>query len=232
VAAQLGCAPLVDGGATAKAIGERIATTSHRVIHLACHARARCLALTPAVSEASKTMYKAAADAQETALEVEREKGAEAEETAEARKEAEAIREAAASAIAEVEAAQALGPLGDGLLLMDMLTDRPLRGMPTVMLSGSHAADGQTSHDSTLGLPRTLLLAGARSVVSSSLELADEPARVFAAAFYAALLEAPSRTQAEALQKAMLATRTADDGKWAHPAYWSGFTVVGAAKGL
>jgi CHAT domain-containing protein len=30
----------------------------------------------------------------------------------------------------------------------------------------------------------------------------------------------------------MLATRQADGGKWAHPAFWAGFALIGAAKGL
>ena len=232
VAAALGCEELSGPKATAKAVGLQLTEGTHRVVHLACHARPRCLALTPLVSDSARTMAQAARDAMDAALEMAATKGDDSAEAAAAAAEAKEIGEAAASATAEVEAAAALGPIGDGLIIMDALSDWPLKGSPTVMLTGSHGGTGHVSHDSTLALPRTLLCSGARAVVASTHEVADEPAALLSAAFYAALLEQPTLSQAAALQKAMLATRQADGGKWAHPAFWSGFALIGAAKGL
>ena len=59
------------------------------------------------------------------------------------------------------------------------------------------------------------------------------PATTLFAAFYEALTKpGPPISQAEALRQAMLVTRQADGGKWAHPAFWAGFGLIGAAKGL
>jgi len=240
VATLLGMAPdtaLTGEEATGYAVGLALGGR-RRLVHIASHARPRVLALTPMVGEASKTMANAALEAQQVAREmmmaVERgELSADSEEVKGQLEEAEQIMAEAAPATALVERAQQLGPLGDGLIVVDALADRPLKGFPTVVLAGSHSGYGSISHDGALGLPRALLCAGARAVVGAMHEVADAPATTLFAAFYEALTKpGPPISQAEALRQAMLATRQADGGKWAHPAFWAGFALIGAAKGL
>ena len=73
----------------------------------------------------------------------------------------------------------------------------------------------------------------ARTCDIIQLFVADAPATTLFAAFYEALTKpGPPISQAEALRQAMLVTRQADGGKWAHPAFWAGFGLIGAAKGL
>ena len=63
-----------------------------------------------------------------------------------------------------MEAEAELGPIGTGLLTLETLQEFTLRAYPTVVLSGSHGGAGQLSSDSVLGVRRTMLAAGARSV--------------------------------------------------------------------
>ena len=130
--------------------------------------------------------------------------------------------------MAEVEAASGMGPIADGLLMMDSMIELPLRGHPSVMLSGSHGGAGYLSHDALLGLPRTLVACGARSVIASMWEVADEPAAALSEAFYARLVSSPKMAHAEALRHAILTTRA----KWPHAAYWAGYTLLGVPTGL
>ena len=108
-----------------------------------------------------------------------------------------------------------------------------LRGYPAVVLSGSHAAVGHASHDFAIGLRRTLLAAGARSVLAAAWDVADEPAALLASAFYRAMARAgadadgPRVSQAAALRAAVQAVRKADGGRWDHPAFWAGYSVIG-----
>jgi len=75
-------------------------------------------------------------------------------------------------------------------------------------------------------------MCGARSVISSVWDVDDGAAAHLARAFYELLADEPDISQAEALRAAIISTRVAEDGKWDHPAYWAGFSVIGAARGL
>lgn len=78
-------------------------------------------------------------------------------------------------------------PVDEGLLFMDTVSETYLRSHPTVVLSGSHAASGDLSHDAVLGMPRAFLAAGARSVLASMWDAVDEPASALVAKFYSVL---------------------------------------------
>ena len=131
-------------------------------------------------------------------------------------------------AVLELErlASDRLGPIANGLLSSDDLASLSLRGYPAAVLTGSHAAGGSTSQDGLIGLRRALLAVGARSVVGCGWDTADEPAAIFAAAFHKCARGGGS--QADAVRAGAHAVREADGGKWAHPAFWAGWSVMGA----
>ena len=133
---------------------------------------------------------------------------------------------------AEAEAEAALGPTASGLLTLEALAELPLLSYPTIVITGSHGAAGQLSQDGVLGIRRSFLAAGARSVLAAAWDTADEPTHILMKAFYAALTVESPPSQAQALRVAMRALRAADGGKWDHPAYWASWSVVGAARGI
>jgi len=123
-------------------------------------------------------------------------------------------------------------PKEDAMLLNDQLHLLWLEAHPTVVLSGSRCAYGEVSDDWVLGLPRTFLISGARSVVSSLWDAHDEATCALMTAFYAALRDTPELPQAEALRVAMQRVRDEEGGRWRHPLFWAGFTLTGVAKGI
>lgn len=129
------------------------------------------------------------------------------------------------------EPAEAEGK-GEGLLVNDDLHLTWLPAHPTVVLSGNSCAYGDLSDDWVLGLPRTFLISGARSVVSALWEADDEASASLMTAWYSVLRESPETTQAEALRAAMKTVREEEGGKWRHPYFWAGYTLMGAAAGI
>lgn len=75
-----------------------------------------------------------------------------------------------------------------------------------VVLNGCHSAQGETLPASGLmGLTRAWIGAGARSVLATRWDIADEAGRILTIAFYRALRAHPERGPALALQQAQLA---------------------------
>ena len=103
----------------------------------------------------------------------------------------------ASTAIAEEGAEQDTAPLDEGLLFMDTVSETFLRTHPTVVLTGSHGASGDLSHDYVLGMPRAFLASGARSVLACMWDAVDEPSSALVAKFYATLRASPETSQAE-----------------------------------
>lgn len=128
------------------------------------------------------------------------------------------------------------GEVGEGkdeaMLLNDQLHLIWLGAHPTVVLSGSRCGYGEVSEDWLLGLPRTFLIAGARSVVSCLWDADDEATKALMGCFYSQLSAHPRMTQAEALRLAMVEVRGRGEGEWAHPLFWAGFTLTGISKGI
>ncbi|KAL1512337.1 hypothetical protein AB1Y20_005599 [Prymnesium parvum] len=120
----------------------------------------------------------------------------------------------------------------EAMLLNDQLHLLWLKAHPTVVLSGSRCAYGEVSEDWMLGLPRTFLITGARSVLASLWDVHDEASCRLMGAFYAALRDNPEIAQAEALRAAMEVVREDGKGKWRHPWYWASFTLTGISKGI
>lgn len=136
----------------------------------------------------------------------------------------------ASTAIAEEGAEQDTAPLDEGLLFMDTVSETFLRTHPTVVLTGSHGASGDLSHDYVLGMPRAFLASGARSVLACMWDAVDEPSSALVAKFYATLRASPETSQAEALRAAMLAVRKARS--WEPPLFWAGYTLLGVSNGI
>jgi len=74
-----------------------------------------------------------------------------------------------------------------------------------------------------IGLTRAFTYAGAKSVLVSLWEINDKSTAEFMKAFYQALREGKSKVRA--LQAAI--KKLSQKGKWQHPFFWSGFSLVG-----
>jgi CHAT domain-containing protein len=93
-----------------------------------------------------------------------------------------------------------------------------------VVLSGCSTARGRPTGDGVFGLPRAFLFAGAPSVVASLWDISDRATVFLMDRFYAELLR--TRDKAAALRAAQLATRE----RYAHPALWAPFVLVGEPR--
>jgi len=116
----------------------------------------------------------------------------------------------------------------DGLLHKEHVHCLRLQQKPTVVLSGSYTAAGSITEDGIVGLPRAFIAAGAKSVLATMWATTDEAAPLLQKKWHEALKECDS--QSKALRQAMLALQQADGGKYKHPVYWAGFTLLGNPK--
>jgi len=131
-------------------------------------------------------------------------------------------------------------PEDDGLLSASEVSAMHLTA-DWVILSACNtaSADGTPGADSLSSLGRAFLYAGAGSLLASRWRVADEPTAALTVETIRARNAGMSR--AAALQSAMRAVRTGKraDGsplpgwqpRWAHPAAWAPFTVIGGDAG-
>ena len=87
------------------------------------------------------------------------------------------------------------------------------------------ASDGRPGGEGLSGLARAFFYAGARSLVVSHWEVSDAATTELMTRTFAALDDADIGERARALREGMRAVR--DNPRWAHPAYWAPFTLVG-----
>ena len=87
------------------------------------------------------------------------------------------------------------------------------------------ASDGQPGGEGLSGLARAFFYAGARSLVVSHWEVSDAATTELMTRTFAALDDTDIGERARALREGMRAVR--DNPRWAHPAYWAPFTLVG-----
>ena len=90
------------------------------------------------------------------------------------------------------------------------------------------ASDGRPGGEGLSGLARAFFYAGARSVMVSHWEVSDAATTRLITATFADLdarAAADPGVRARALQAGMRAVRA--ERRWAHPAYWAAFTLVG-----
>ena len=117
--------------------------------------------------------------------------------------------------------------LGDGLLTADEVMALDLAGTEVVSLSACDTGRGHTLPvQGTFGLPRSFLLAGARSVLASQWQVPDDPTRLLMVTFYRRLLAGASR--ADALRFAQAEVRR----EHPHPNDWAGFVLIGDSAPL
>lgn len=93
-----------------------------------------------------------------------------------------------------------------------------------VVLSACQTGLGETTkHECVIGLTRVLQYAGARSIVVSLWNVADESTVELMKEFYTELRNGTPKDVA--LQRAVAALR--QNPKWRHPLFWAPFTLVG-----
>merc|ERR1711966_536159 len=116
----------------------------------------------------------------------------------------------------------------DGLLHKEHVHCLRLAAKPTVVLSGSYTAAGSITEDGIVGLPRAFIAAGAKSVLATMWATSDAAAPELLKEWHKALKTTGS--QSKALRAAMLAFQEYEGGKFKHPVYWAGFTLLGNPK--
>ena len=124
----------------------------------------------------------------------------------------------------------ALAPdeVNDGLLSVGEIEALPHRiAADLVVLSACQTGLGSTRlSEGTIGLPRALLGAGARTVLVSLWSVSDEATEFLMQRFYHHWLEGGGqRTKAQALWRAQNDVRA--DARFALPRYWAAFQLVG-----
>ena len=116
---------------------------------------------------------------------------------------------------------------GDSIVTAYRLADANLDHTELVVLSACETGLGERKRNQgVFGLRRALLIAGARTVVTSLWRVSDRTTRDLMIAYYKKLLA--GRGRAAALRDAALEIRKQQP----HPYYWGGFVVVGSAAPL
>ncbi|HEX8551874.1 MAG TPA: CHAT domain-containing protein [Abditibacteriaceae bacterium] len=117
----------------------------------------------------------------------------------------------------------------DGKVTLDelerLIRPRQFRGTPVEMLFLSACQTAAGDDRAALGLAGIAVKAGARSAVASLWSVNDEATAALVANFYTALKQNRGISKAAAMQKAQLATM--QDERFAHPAFWAPFLVIG-----
>ena len=141
-----------------------------------------------------------------------------------------------------VEAIVSGAPVYDGLISMKEVVRGWELDADLVTLSGCHTGLGrEVEGEGYVGLAHAFLQAGARSLLVSLWRVDDEATSLLMGRFYENLMgaydedrgggRAMSLSKAEALREAKrwLRTCTDDEGRrpFQHPAYWSGFILIG-----
>jgi CHAT domain-containing protein len=119
--------------------------------------------------------------------------------------------------------ALAPSPGDNGLLTADEILDLKLNA-DLVVLSACYTGRGRVTDDGVLGLSRSLLAAGAPSVIVSLWAVPDEPTAQLMTAFYQTLQQSPNKAQA--LRQAMISMID----RYPSPRDWAAFTLIGEAK--
>ena len=92
-----------------------------------------------------------------------------------------------------------------------------------VVLSFCHSGEGKVSSEGVVGMARSFLFAGARSVMATVSHIHDEATMMFMKSFYRQLGSGESASVA--LQRAMKCLRDSHD--FSAPKYWAPFVLIG-----
>jgi len=117
-------------------------------------------------------------------------------------------------------AATGADPPRDGFLTASEVSQLRLKA-DLAVLSACDTGRGRITGDGAVGLARSFLAAGTRSLVVSLWKVPDRPTAVLMQAFYDELRRSPNK--ASALRQAMLRTQV----QYPHPRDWAAFSLVG-----
>ncbi|MCV3214532.1 CHAT domain-containing tetratricopeptide repeat protein [Plectonema radiosum NIES-515] len=112
------------------------------------------------------------------------------------------------------------GQINDGLLTADEILNLNLNAV-LVILSACDTGEGRITGDGVVGLSRSLISAGASSVIVSLWAVSDDSTEFLMTRFYENLRQNPD--QAVALRNAMLTTMK----QYSRPLDWAAFTLIG-----
>lgn len=113
----------------------------------------------------------------------------------------------------------------DGLLTASEILDMKLQS-DLVVLSACDTGRGTITGDGVIGLSRSLISAGARSVLVSLWAVKDNSTAFLMTEFYRNLQQNPDK--ATALRQAMLTTMKQKE--YSSPLHWAAFTLIGEAE--
>ncbi len=115
------------------------------------------------------------------------------------------------------------GPSDDGRLTAAEMFGLPLRNNSLVVLSACETGKAQATHSGELvGMVRSLLYAGADTLVLSSWEVNAESTKLWMETFYR---EGQTREPAEAARLALIAVKS--NPAFRHPFFWAPFALTG-----
>jgi CHAT domain-containing protein len=115
----------------------------------------------------------------------------------------------------------------DGILYSGEIYNLKLNADLTVLSACETGLGKIKKGEGLIGLTRALLYAGSKNIIVSLWKVADKSTSDLMIDFYKNLLEAKQEKQefSQALQQAKL--KMIDEGKYAHPFYWSPFILIG-----
>jgi CHAT domain-containing protein len=113
----------------------------------------------------------------------------------------------------------------DGLLTAEEILDLKLNA-ELVVLSACNTGRGRITGDGVVGLSRSLISAGAPSVIVSLWAVLDDSTAFLMTEFYKNLQQNPDKAQA--LRQAMLTTMKQE--RYSNPLQWAAFTLIGEAE--
>ena len=115
----------------------------------------------------------------------------------------------------------------DGILYSGEIFNLDLNADLTVLSACETGLGELKEGEGLIGLARALLYAGSKNIIVSLWKVADKSTSDLMIDFYKNLLEANQEKQefSQALQQAKL--EMIDEGKYAHPFYWSPFILIG-----
>ena len=113
----------------------------------------------------------------------------------------------------------------DGILTAQEISRLDLRGLDLVVLSACKTGQGDINQgEGVFGLQRGFKKAGAKTIVMSLWEVADEATQVLMTTFYNHLLEGQSKR--EAFKGAQHYLRSIENRRFDHPEFWAAFVLL------
>jgi CHAT domain-containing protein len=122
-------------------------------------------------------------------------------------------------------------PEDDGLLTASEVAQLKLNADWAVLSACNTAAGGKPGAAALSGLARAFFYAGARSLLVSHWPVDDEATKALMVRLFETVKANPEKRAAEAQQEAMLSImQDPQHPKWANPAYWAPFILVGEPR--